>query len=453
MKSKQNLTGFSRRQFLKTTATAALATGLVKAGLSPTAARVLAQDQITLDLLTANWGGNYNELFTNIGTLFTEQNPDIVVEWEFVEDIHTTLLTRFAGGVAPDLALTYAVQANTLARLGTFESLNPYLEADNLDPADFVSALYQQGVYDGTLYALPGGADYFAMVYSKDIYREAGLDPEKPPVTLAEFMQYNEQILQKDANGNVTRLGYLPVSSHMPMWGYIFGGEWYDEENQKITANDPAIVEAFEWVYDYVKQMDYSQFATFSQRPGVFEPGNPFASGQLAHFIEGFWVYDALDSNSPDVDYGVMLLPTLTGAEVERENYMVGGWLFGIPIGTENADEAWQFMKFAFIDEAARMGVDTLNGPAYLPAIPAWEQGLIDTLGEDNRMSPYFTVFGQIAGYANRAWPAIPVSAYYTDELARAFDAVMIGEKTPQAALDEVTNNVQAELDAALAQQ
>ncbi|MBZ0296032.1 MAG: extracellular solute-binding protein [Anaerolineae bacterium] len=451
MKRQESLSGkgLTRRQFLKSSATAAATAAMINLGFNPGLARVLAQDEsVTLAVLAYDWGSEYNALMDRIGTLFTEANPNIIVAWEHVQDAHTTLLTRVAGNIPPDAAMSYVRQANTLAQLGTFINLDEYLAVDNLTREDFVKPLYDQGVADGSVYAIPGGADYIAMIYSKDIYRDIGLDPEKTPTTTDEFMEINRAILRKETDGTVTRVGYLPIGEQMQWWGYIFGGEWYDAATQKITANDPAIVAAFEWVLDYVKEIGFDQFAALQQRPATGDAGNLFSSGELGHYINGFWTYATLDAFSPEVDYGVYHLPTLTGVESERERYMVGGWLFGIPVGAANPEAAWKFLKYAFIDEAALMGVETLNGPGYLPQLPAWETGIRELLGDDNRMSPYIGIFSEVGAAATKAFPTIPVAAFYTDQIQRAFDAVMLGEQTPQDALDEVTRNVQSELDA-----
>jgi len=436
----------SRRQFLQGSAVLAALAGM---GFNPGILRLLAQDTVALSLLSGDWGGNYNELLKKIGDLYSTENPNITIDWDFSPTQHDELLTRIAGGTPPDLALTY--EPNTLARLGAFISLTPYIEAAGLKREDFVTALWDEATYDGQLYALPGGADYIALFYSKDMYRAAGLDPEKPPTTIAQFDEYNRKLTERDASGNVTRVGYIPIAGHLLQWGFVFGGNWYDVENQRVTANDPANVAALQWLYDYVQFLGYDQYIALTQLPGVFEPGNSFATGILGHFFEGFWTYEPLDNHAPDLDYGVALWPTLNGTEAEKANYQTGGWLFGIPSEAANPDAAWAFMKYAFVDNAAKMGVDTVNGPAYLPSLPGWEKGLAEVLGGDNRLNPYIKVFSEIGVTATKSRPAMPVSAYYSNERTRAFEAVLIGEKTAQEALDEVTQNVQAELDRALA--
>ncbi|MEZ4733731.1 MAG: hypothetical protein R3E79_42075 [Caldilineaceae bacterium] len=143
--------------------------------------------------------------------------------------------------------------------------------------------------------------------------------------------------------------------------------------------------------------------------------------------------------------------PTVNGTEAERANYAISGWMYSIPTESPHRDQAWDFISYAFIDQAALMGYKTLNGPCVKNAFADWEAGLRDYMGADNRMTPYLEVFSQTGIAATNFFPIIPVGGYYSDELARIYDLVMREEVTAQAGLEEVTQNVQSELDKAMA--
>jgi hypothetical protein len=70
-------------------------------------------------------------------------------------------------------------------------------------------------------------------------------------------------------------------------------------------------------------------------------------------------------------------------------------------------------------------------------------------MGEDNRMSPYLDTFTLTGEHGTKYWPAIEINAFYADEVNRIYDFVIRGEKTAEEGLNEVTVNVQAELDKA----
>ena len=52
------------------------------------------------------------------------------------------------------------------------------------------------------------GIDVYGLTWNKDQFREAGLDPEKPPKTWDEFREYAKKLVKRDAQGNITRVGY-----------------------------------------------------------------------------------------------------------------------------------------------------------------------------------------------------------------------------------------------------
>lgn len=157
--------------------------------------------------------------------------------------------------------------------------------------------------------------------------------------------------------------------------------------------------------------------------------------------------YEALDQYSPDIEYAIALWPTIKGTPEEMKNYQIGGWMYGIPNGAKHADVAWEFLKYAFIDESAKMGYLTLNGPCYKKAFPDFEAGLKKQIGDTNRMSPYLDTFTTTGSNGTKYWPVIEVNAFYRDEINRIYDFVMRGEKSAQQGLDEVTDTVQAEMD------
>lgn len=460
----------TRRQFLRIGAASGGAAWLAACGATPTAqaptaapgdaaapaataapAPVASGEPVALNVLWENWGEIYNNLMTVIGEDFTKDNQGISTEWNFDPDWQTKLTTLVAANTLPDVTIMRPAPLATFAPKGTLMELSDLVQQTGLKREDFVTPLYDSSLHDGKLYAIPGGADWWCLFYSKDVYREVGLDPEQPPATFDEMIAHSKEILQKDSAGDIQRIGYNPSANWFVNWAYIFGGELYDTGSGKITANHPANVEALARLQEYVKELDVNKLAAFNQRPGTFEAGNPFSTKQAAMLFEGFWTYEALDQHAPDIDYAVALFPTLKGTPEERANYVTGGWTVSIPAGAKNSDAAWQFIRYAFIDQSAKMGYQTLNGTCVKSQFGAWEEGVKQKMGAENRMAPYLSKFTETGDAATKYFPVLPVSAFYQDELNRVYDLVMRGETTPQAGLDEVTKNVQAELDKALA--
>ena len=450
----------SRRQFLQASAgftMAALLAGC-SAPAAPAApaeggaeAAVPSAEAIRLNVLAENWGEIYNNLMTTIGDEYTKANPNVAIDWNFDPDWQTKLTTLVAAGTPPDCNHIRPGALAVMGRKGVLLDLTDLVNSAGHTRDDFVTSIYDSALYDGKLYALPGGADYVCLFYSRDAMQEAGLDPTKPPLTAAELIEQSTQILKVNASGEIERIGYGPSAGHQINWSFIHGGHYYDEADGKITANDPKNVEVLEWLHEYIKLLDVNKLAAFNQRPGTYEAGNAFSTKQAAFFFDGFWTFEALDQHAPDIDYGVAFWPTVNGTEEERKNYAISGWMYSVPKESPHLDQAWDFIKFAFIDNSALMGYKTLNGPCIQSAFADWEKGLREYMGEDNRMATQLDVFSKTGQAATNFFPTIPVGSYYSDELNRVYDLVMRDEQTAQAALDEVTQNVQAELTKAMA--
>ncbi|MCB0085809.1 MAG: extracellular solute-binding protein [Caldilineaceae bacterium] len=335
-------------------------------------------EQVTLNVLAENWGELYNSLMTLIGDEYTKEHPNVTVDWNFDPDWQTKLTTLIAAGTPPDCNHIRPGALTVMGRKGVLLDLTDLVAGAGHVRDDFVVSIYDSSVYDGKLYALPGGADYICLFYSRDAMRDAGLDPEKPPTTTTELIEQSMQLLQTNASGDIERIGYEPCAGHLDDWTFIHGGRFYDEPSGKITANEPINVEVMEWMHEYMKVLDINKLAAFNQRPGTYEAGNAFSTKQAAFFFDGFWTFEALDEFSPDIDYGVAFWPTVNGTEADRANYAISGWMYSIPQESAHRDEAWDFISYAFIDQAALMGYKTLNGPCVKAALPEWEDGLRD---------------------------------------------------------------------------
>ena len=51
------------------------------------------------------------------------------------------------------------------------------------------------------------------------MFREAGLDPEKPPKTWGEVREFSKKLYKTDANGNIVQMGFIPEYGALPGHG------------------------------------------------------------------------------------------------------------------------------------------------------------------------------------------------------------------------------------------
>jgi ABC-type glycerol-3-phosphate transport system substrate-binding protein len=428
-------------------ALALAACGASTSGGSPGGAP--AKESGTIQVLNADWGQIYNDLMSKIGDEFTTETG-IKVAWDFPPDAQEKLITLSAAGTPPDASYTSWKTQGGLAAKGVLTQLDDYAKKAGLSAKDFNPAMYDASLFQGKLYALPGGADWLAMQWSKTAYQEVGLDPEKPPKTVAELEQHSEKLLKSGPDG-YSRVGYWPAKSGPEFMyvAYFNGGEFYDPATNKLTANHPKVVEALEWLVSLAKKWDNAKMTTFwNGKPSYSKQGNPFHLGQSGYLFQGFWVYEPLDKFAPQLKYGIAPWPTPTGSAAEQSRNVVQGWHYTIPKGTKQADRGWRFLKYAFVDNSAKMGYLTANGPCYTKQLDEFNKKMVsEVLKQDNRMTPSFKVFTDIARTGAKHFPSLPVTDAYKKAIDQAVADAMAGTKPARQALDEVTQQTQVELD------
>ena len=161
------------------------------------AAFTASAEEITLDVMMAQYGPNTNEWFlgsgmdgTNFVEKFEAENPGIklnldVVSWN---DIYTEVDTRLANNNAPDI-LNMDVFAN-YASEGLLLPVTDYCPEDLYQ--DFFPSFMDQSVIDDTVWAVPDLASARALFYNVDILEEVGVEV---PTTWAELEDVSQAII------------------------------------------------------------------------------------------------------------------------------------------------------------------------------------------------------------------------------------------------------------------
>ncbi len=348
------------------------------------------------------------------------------------------LLAAIAGGVPPEANYFDRFVVGSWAARDSLTMLDDLAAAAGVTEDDYFNFAWQEANYEGHLYALPWDTDDRFFYYNKELFREVGLDPDKPPTTIAEVDEYAEKLTKADEAGKLERIGFIPWYGQgwLYTWGWVFGGDFYDEENHKITANDPKIVAALDWMASYAEKYDVTAIESFSKAFGG-EAMNPFIIGQIAMQETGDWTLANLKRYAPDLDYGVVANPSPPGGE--KDSTWAGGWSHVIPAGIkgEKLEAAWEFISW-FCGEYAQREYckDTYHIPTNKKA------------AED----PYFYEDPKhalaMSLLPTAHWrPVIPEGDMMWNELREAQDYARYGQKTAQQALDDVTANVQKALD------
>jgi multiple sugar transport system substrate-binding protein len=230
--------------------------------------------------------------------------------------------------------------------------------------------------------------------------------------------------------------GFIPWYSQgwLQTYGWAWDGHFWDKETGEITANDPRIVESAEWMLSYAEKYDVTIFESFSSAFGE-EAQKPFYTGQVAMVCTGDWELASIAKYAPDMDFGVM--PVAYPEDGGRIATWAGGWSVVMPDGAPNVEEGFRFISyFAGPEEMDYFCRET----AHIPTLKAAAEN--DFYYED----PNHKIFMDMLPIANTR-PPVPVGQFLWNALAEARDLIIHGTKTPQEALDDVTEQSNTEME------
>lgn len=422
------------------------ALALAAAGCAPERA---VRDGRTEVVFWHMWTGEWEEVVGRIIARFNASQDRIRVRPLVVTgDANTKLLLALAGGDPPDIMAQWNQVIPAWAHkraLVPLDTLMPHADYAQMRRWLYPAAR-EIGTYDGHLYAVCVALNSHCLLLNTRMVREAGLDPARPPRTIHELDRWAAGMFRRDPRGKLERVGFLPTG--LQHWAAVFGGELYDPLQHRITANDPRVVQALDWMVSYSRQYDVNRIVSF-QAGLTQQIGStyPFIGRKFAMLADGQWRVEDMRKFAPGMEYAVAPLPYPPGG---RPNACwVNGNSLIVPRGARHPREALEFARYwcGWKDPAAAAEIATWGG--WIPASaaitrePAYQEYL--------RKNPHFRTFLEVAASPNvRTTPPVPVQAFYWDRLQAAEDAALRLEVTPRAALDQVTFETQRELDRVL---
>ncbi len=366
---------------------------------------------------------------------FEEQNPDITVKMTHFPyaDYRTKVAAAVPAGQGPDVVQLF------------YGWLNDYIDANLIQPlptdvfppeeieAEFfpmVKAMRQDDAY----YALPTAVRSLALFWNKRLFEEAGLDPNQPPRTLEELVDYAEKLTKRDGAGNLTQVGLtmgMTAQDHN-WWREVlirqFGGVPYSEDYTTVAYDDEAGLEALEFYTDLITEHGVSQIGFMD------EPQAAFKASRAGMHIDGSFRIGALEETR-GLEWGVGELPA--NAEGLRSNY-ASYWVNAIATKAEGEkyDAAVKFMEFITSPEAMQLWLEVVGE---LPARP--EVGMT----EANAGDPVYGPFIRALDYAHAT-----VFANETDqrqEMINMIDRIVLEDMAPKESLEQAAAAEQAILD------
>jgi len=409
------------------------------------------------------WGDAREALMNEVIASFNELCPNITVNnnVQGFDGRAELVASAVAGSNPPGLIMTTRIETYQFAQRGLIVPITGYVEASGVNPEDiFYAGEIGNQVYDGELWTYPmptaGGITSFYF-YNKELFHQAGLDPENPPETWQELEEAAQAITVLDALG-IETLGASvltnqpggPAGESFAHWLYTNNGALFSDDGRTVTFNSPEGVETLQWMVDFTNNITGGIEATTDFWTGLEEPSADFPFYNERHGIHFANVafFGHIQNNDPemwaDTDaWGIALRP-YNGNNPDAVHAGVSGlsfaWGYIIPANMppEVQDAAYAFLEFLGTNEAGGCHFLLAQGrpspvkscnedPSYSEANPYWDT-VLEALATDVSV------------------PVTPVQAQINDVLTRAVEEAMYGADA-QTVLDSAAAEAQTILD------
>lgn len=230
---------------------------------------------------------------------FEAENPDVDVELVIIEnaEFDTRLNTGLASGQGPDVFNQWTAYIGQFYQSGLLAPVDP--KPLGFDSIDEVYALYGEAgekllagaTFDGVLYGIPTELSIYGCYANNDLFREAGLDPEKDfPKTWEQMREVAEKLTVRDSGGSPTRRGYdFPWTS--PVFMYLvfepmvaqLGLRIVDDLELTVNLNNEQVMQVMQYWYDWVNTWKLGG-------PQYTDSRTAFWNGELAiDCLQGNW--------------------------------------------------------------------------------------------------------------------------------------------------------------------
>jgi len=378
-------------------------------------------------------GGPITKIIDGLAADFEKEHAGIKVKPIYAGTYQETIvkaLTAHKSGTPP---VTSVLLSTDMFTLIDEDAIVPFDElAKGADAAAWIKSFYPAFMFNsqtgGKTWGIPFQRSTVVLYWNKELFKEAGLDPEKPPASWAEQVAMAEKLTKRDAGGNVSQWGIQVPSSGFPYWlfqGFTTqnGVELMNQAGDTTYFDSKEVVEALQYWVDLSRKHKVHP-------PGIVEWGTTpkdFFERKTAMMWTTTGNLTNVRNNAKFA-FGVAMLP----AGKRRGSPTGGGNFYVFKKSTpQQREAALTFIKWITTPErAAQWGIDT----GYVAVRPdAWETPV---------MKKYVEGFPAAAVARDQLPHAVAELSTHenqrvTKTLNDGLQASLTGAKTPEQAMKD----------------
>jgi multiple sugar transport system substrate-binding protein len=323
------------------------------------------------------------ELIDELIAEFEAEHPGIKVNHSTFpyDQYQQQVATMVPAGRGPDVINIFYGWTAEYVKQGFLQPLRQEAFPHDEIESEFFS-LVESVKIDGEYWVLPTAVRSLALIYNTELFEEAGLDPDSPPTTWDELVDYALKTTIRDSNGRLQQSGLAwEPGAQGHHWFrdallYQAGGRSLSDDRRTILWNETdAGLEAWKYYLSFPLELKTSERDFYSTDV------NAFTTGHAAMNIDGSFRLGTLQRDFPDLPYRVAPLPAY-----KHESTYASFWANGITrrVEGEKLEAAEKFLQFLLREDVMERWLD------HVGELPARESvALQDQYVNDPNYGPF----------------------------------------------------------------
>jgi multiple sugar transport system substrate-binding protein len=306
-------------------------------------------------------------IYRQVGELYMKKNPHVALNITYADALgfFQKLPLLFRSGSAPDVFTAAESWVSGLASLGGYADLTPYLKASGLSENTWLPGALNPGKVQGQILCVPSVVYPKGIAYNKTLFKKHGVPLPQKGWTQSDFLEAAQALTIGQRNSKTWGMN----NSFGTIMPYdvptLYGGMIFDYASGKMTATDPRVVSALQFLQDLTWKYKVMPNSAESQS---LQAG--FVTGQFAMDIYAGYDMQAWEEEiGTNFEWGIVPYPKEWAGTYQNNNVAISAQ-------STNKEAAWNFAKFISTDPDAQKLQGSYATPVLADLVGPWQQSL-----------------------------------------------------------------------------
>lgn len=393
-------------------------------------------------------GGANTKVVDQLVADYNASQDKIKVEAVFqgsYDDLLSKLKASMGTKEGPSVVQMYEIGSRFMIDSKMVTPMQNFIDADKYDLTQLEPNITGYYTFNDKLFSMPFNTSNPVLYYNKDLFKAAGLDPEKPPATYEEFQEAAEAISKtgKATGGNFAIYGWFMEQFFANQGAeYINNGNGRKELATQSLVNSEAGVQTLTW---WKNMVDSKAMNNLGRKTD--DSKKAFSAGQVGMILDSTAALKGLvDSSKGKFEVGTGFLPK--PANAKDGGVVVGGASLWIMNDREDDEQkaTWDFIKFLTSPkEQAYWHINTGYFPITKKAYD--EQSVKDNMKNFPQFQTAVDQLHQTKLNTATQGAVMGVFPEARQIVEGAIEEVLNNKKSPQEALDAAAKDITSKIE------